>query len=98
MAYKANVNDTRESPALKVIELLRADGALVEYHDPHVAALPQQGLESVPLDAETIDAYDVVVVVTAHEAVDWEMVGRDAALVVDLRNVVPGANGKVWRL
>ena len=98
VAYKANVNDTRESPALKVIELLRADGALVEYHDPHVAALPQQGLESVPLDAETIDAYDVVVVVTAHEAVDWEMVGRDAALVVDLRNVVPGANGKVWRL
>jgi len=98
VAYKANVNDTRESPALKVIELLRADGALVEYHDPHVAALPQQGLESVPLDAETIDAYDVVVVVTAHEAVDWEMIGRDAALVVDLRNVVPAANGKVWRL
>ena len=63
-----------------------------------VAALPQQGLESVPLDAETMDAYDVVVVVTAHEAVDWEMVGRDAELVVDLRNVVPGANGKVWRL
>ena len=44
------------------------------------------------------NAYDVVVVVTAHEAVDWGMVGRDAALVVDLRNVVPGANGKVWRL
>ncbi len=98
VAYKANVNDTRESPALKVIELLRADGALVEYHDPHVAALPQLGLESVPLDAQTIDAYDVVVVVTAHEGVDWEMVGRDSALVVDLRNVVPAANGKVWRL
>jgi UDP-N-acetyl-D-glucosamine dehydrogenase len=98
VAYKANVNDTRESPALKVIELLRNDGALVEYHDPHVASLPQRGLESVPLDAETIDAYDVVVVVTAHASVDWEMIGREAALVVDLRNVVPVANGKVWRL
>jgi UDP-N-acetyl-D-glucosamine dehydrogenase len=98
VAYKADVNDTRESPALKVIELLRSDGALVEYHDPHVASLPQRGLESVPLDAETIDAYDVVVVVTAHRAVDWEMVGREATLVVDLRNVVPTANGRVWRL
>jgi UDP-N-acetyl-D-glucosamine dehydrogenase len=98
VAYKANVNDTRESPALKVIELLRGEGALVEYHDPHVAALPKLGLESGALDAETIDAYDVVVVVTAHEGIDWEMVGREAALVVDLRNVVPSANGKVWRL
>jgi UDP-N-acetyl-D-glucosamine dehydrogenase len=98
VAYKANVNDTRESPALKVIELLRHDGALVEYHDPHVPSLPQRGLESVPIDAETIDAYDVVVVVTAHAAVDWEMIGREATLVVDLRNVVPAANGKVWRL
>jgi UDP-N-acetyl-D-glucosamine dehydrogenase len=98
VAYKANVNDTRESPALKVIELLRGEGALVEYHDPHVAALPNLGLESAALDAETIDAYDVVVVVTAHDGIDWEMVGRDAALVVDLRNVVPSANGTVWRL
>ncbi|HVG99275.1 MAG TPA: nucleotide sugar dehydrogenase [Miltoncostaeaceae bacterium] len=98
VAYKANVNDTRESPALKVIELLRGEGALVEYHDPHVAALPKLGLESAALDAETIDAYDVVVVVTAHDGIDWGMVGRDAALVVDLRNVVPSANGTVWRL
>jgi UDP-N-acetyl-D-glucosamine dehydrogenase len=98
VAYKADVNDTRESPALKVIELLRNDGALVEYHDPHVASLPQRGIESVPLDAETIDAYDAVVVVTAHRGVDWAMIGREAALVVDLRNVVPAANGRVWRL
>jgi UDP-N-acetyl-D-glucosamine dehydrogenase len=98
VAYKADVNDTRESPALKVIELLRNDGALVEYHDPHVASLPQRGLESVPLDAETIDAYDAVVVVTAHRGVDWAMIGQEAALVVDLRNVVPAANGRVWRL
>ena len=64
VAYKANVNDTRESPALKVIELLGAEGAQVEYHDPHVPALPKLGLESVPLDAEALDAYEAVVIVT----------------------------------
>ena len=98
VAYKADVNDTRESPALKVIQLLQSEGAHIEYHDPYVDALPQMGMESTPLDPETLDAYDVVVVVTAHGGIDWETVGRRASLVVDLRNVVPAANGKVWKL
>ena len=98
VAYKANVNDTRESPALKVIELLGADGAQVEYHDPHVPALPKLGLESVPLDAEALDAYEAVVIVTPHDGIDWAMVVSEAQLVVDLRNVVPAVDGKVWRL
>jgi UDP-N-acetyl-D-glucosamine dehydrogenase len=98
VAYKANVNDTRESPALKVIELLRGEGAVVEYHDPFVPALPKLGLESAPLDAEALDAYDAVVIVTAHDGIDWEMVAHQAQLVVDLRNVVPAVDGKVWRL
>jgi UDP-N-acetyl-D-glucosamine dehydrogenase len=98
VAYKANVNDTRESPALRIIELLRDEGAEVAYHDPHVAALPRQGLESVPLDAATVRAHDVSVVVTAHDGIDWEMVAREAPLVVDLRNVIPEGDGKVWRL
>jgi UDP-N-acetyl-D-glucosamine dehydrogenase len=98
VAYKANVNDTRESPALRIIHLLRADGAHVEYHDPHVERLPKQGMASVPLNAETLGDRDVVVVVTAHASVDWEMVARESRLVVDLRNVVPAADGKVWRL
>ncbi len=98
VAYKANVNDTRESPALKVIELLRGDGADVSFHDPHVAALPKLGLESVALDPEALDGYDVVVIVTAHDGIDWEMVARQSQLVVNLRNVVPEVDGKVWRL
>jgi UDP-N-acetyl-D-glucosamine dehydrogenase len=98
VAYKANVNDTRESPALKVIELLRGEGADVAFHDPHVPALPKLGLESVPLDAEALDEYDVVVIVTAHDGIDWEMVAGASRLVVDLRNVVPEVDGKVWRL
>ena len=98
VSYKADVNDTRESPALRIIQLLRADGAQVEYHDPHVEELAKQGMRSRPLDAATLAAADVVVVVTAHSGIDWDMVAREAPLVVDLRNVVPGHDGKVWRL
>jgi UDP-N-acetyl-D-glucosamine dehydrogenase len=98
VAYKADVNDTRESPALRIIDLLRADGAQVAYHDPHVRDLPTRGLESIPLDPETLAAHDVAVVVTPHSGIDWRMVARDAPLVVDLRNVVPDADGKVWKL
>lgn len=98
VAYKADVNDTRESPALRIIDLLRADGAQVAYHDPHVRELPTRGLRCIPLDPETLAAHDVAVVVTAHSGIDWGMVAREAPLVVDLRNVVPEADGKVWRL
>jgi len=98
VSYKADVNDTRESPSLRIIELLRADGADVTYHDPHVEGLAKQGMRSVPLDAETLRRSDVTVVVTAHAGIDWDMVVREAPLVVDLRNVVPETDGKVWRL
>ena len=98
ISYKADVNDTRESPSLRIIELLQADGAHVEYHDPHVPELPKLGMTSIDMNAEALAGYDVVVVVTAHSGVDWEMVGRESSLVVDLRNVVPAADGKVWKL
>jgi UDP-N-acetyl-D-glucosamine dehydrogenase len=98
VAYKANVNDTRESPSLRIIQLLRADGADVEYHDPHVDRLPREGMSSVALDAASLAAHDVVVVVTAHDGIDWEMVAAESQLVVDLRNVVPDTDGKVWTL
>ena len=54
VAYKANVNDMRESPALKIIDLLADEGAQVAYHDPHVPQLAKVGLQSVPLDAELL--------------------------------------------
>ena len=98
ISYKADVNDTRESPSLRIIELLQADGAHVEYHDPHVPELPKLGMTSIDMNAEALAGYDVVVVVTAHSGVDWEMVARESSLVVDLRNVVPAADGKVWKL
>ena len=98
VAYKADVNDMRESPALKIIDLLAGQGAQVAYHDPHVPHLPKVGLQSVPLTAEVLHDLDVVAVVTAHSGIDWEMVAREAPLVVDFRNVVPPVDGKVWKL
>jgi UDP-N-acetyl-D-glucosamine dehydrogenase len=98
VSYKADVNDTRESPSLRIIQLLQAEGAVVDYHDPHVPELPKLGMASITLDAENLAGYDVAVVVTAHSGMDWEMVARESQLVVDLRNVVPEADGKVWRL
>jgi UDP-N-acetyl-D-glucosamine dehydrogenase len=98
VSYKADVPDTRESPALKLIELLRNAGAEVAYHDPHVPELPKHGLSSRPLDA---GAYDCVTIVTSHSSIDYEQLVRDAKLVVDLRNAT-GRNGlsgeKVWKL
>lgn len=98
VAYKANVNDTRESPALRVIALLEAEGAAVEYSDPHVPELPRQGLRGVDLDPDKLSDYDAVVVVTAHDGIDWQMVADRSSLVVDLRNVVPAVDGRVWKL
>ncbi len=97
VAYKANVNDTRESPALRIIDLLAGGGAEITYHDAHVPSLPTRGLESVPLDVATLSEQDVTVVVTAHDDTDWDLVVANSSLVVDLRNVVPDAPS-VWRL
>lgn len=98
VAYKPDVNDMRESPALKVIELLMNEGAEVSYHDPHVPTLVKKGLRSVDLTPQTLGAADAVAVVTNHSVIDWEMVARESQLVVDFRNVVPAVDGKVWRL
>jgi UDP-N-acetyl-D-glucosamine dehydrogenase len=98
VAYKADVSDTRESPALKLIELLRKAGADVAYHDPHVPALPKLGLSSQPLEP---GAYDCAIVVTAHSTIDYAQLVDDAKLVIDLRNATGrngSDNGKVWKL
>jgi len=98
VTYKADVQDTRESPALKLIELLRNGGAEIAYHDPHVPELPKHGLSSVALEP---DAYDCVAIVTAHSAIDYDEVVERAHLVIDFRNATGRnghVNGKVWKL
>ena len=98
VAYKADIGDMRESPALKLIELLRTGGSDVAYHDPHVRELPELDLTSMPLEP---GAYDCVVIVTAHSGIDYERLVDQAKLVVDLRNAtgaVGSASEKVWKL
>lgn len=91
VAYKKDIDDIRESPALDVIRLLHQRGASVSYHDPHVATIKEDGVElaSQPLDASTLRAADCVVIVTDHSKIDYGMVGREAKLVVDTRHVMP---------
>jgi UDP-N-acetyl-D-glucosamine dehydrogenase len=84
VSYKAGVGDLRESPALKIMELLRARGGEVLYHDPHVPELPEHDLRSAPLD-EALDGIDLAVIVTAHPSVDHGHVVERAPLVLDLR-------------
>ncbi|HEY0517178.1 MAG TPA: nucleotide sugar dehydrogenase [Solirubrobacteraceae bacterium] len=86
VSYKPGVGDTRESPALKIITLLRELGGDVRYHDPHVAELPEFGLSSLPLEQAIADA-DLALIVTAHPGVDHDAIARRARLVVDLRGV-----------
>ncbi len=86
VAYKNDVGDMRESPALPIIELLRERGATLSYHDPHVASMPDLGLDSIALDIATVRAADCVVIMTGHSDVDYAMVVAEAENVLDLRN------------
>ncbi|MGP0103568.1 MAG: nucleotide sugar dehydrogenase [Solirubrobacteraceae bacterium] len=86
VSYKPGVGDVRESPALKIISLLRGLGAEVLYHDPHVPALTEFALTSTPLEDAVADA-DLALIVTAHPGVDHELIARRARLVLDLRGV-----------
>ncbi len=93
LAYKANVDDTRESPSFELIELLRARGAEVEYHDPHVPeAYPVRKhdlkMRSVELTAANLSGFSAVLISTAHSAVDYGAIAAHAKLVVDTRDAM----------
>jgi UDP-N-acetyl-D-glucosamine dehydrogenase len=100
VSYKADVGDLRESPALKLVELLREEGANVSYHDPHVPELPEHGLVSASLDGH-VESADCVAIVTAHTGIDYAGLAERARLVVDFRNATGSdgsLNGRVWKL
>jgi UDP-N-acetyl-D-glucosamine dehydrogenase len=88
-SYKGGVSDIRESPALRIIEVLTGRGGIISYHDDYVSSLPAFGLVSVPLDDAVAEA-DAVVLVTAHPHVDHGAVAARSALFVDLRGVTRG--------
>jgi UDP-N-acetyl-D-glucosamine dehydrogenase len=100
VAYKPDIDDVRESPAVKLIALLQNAGADVSYHDPHVPSFTENGVAMTSSSLEP-SAYDCVVVVTNHSSIDYDRLVAEAVLVVDLRNAT-GTDGrrsdKVWKL
>ncbi len=97
VAYKKDIDDMRETPALRLIEILREKGAHLDYYDPFIAKLPatrkyQYDMSSIELSAETIKMYDAIIVVTDHTDVDYKLIQDHAQVIIDTRNVY-GGNG-----
>ncbi len=91
VSYKKDIDDLRESPSLRIIELLQARGARVDYHDPYFPRLPKTrrydfGLSSIELNPQKLQEYDAVVIATDHSSYDYPAIVRHARLVIDTRN------------
>ncbi len=91
VAYKKNVDDVRESPSLKIIDLLKKEGAVIAYNDPHVPVMRKtrhfdHGLSSVELTADELASHDAVMILTDHDRFDWDFIVEHARLVIDTRN------------
>ena len=100
LAYKKNIDDTRESPAVEIMDLLQAKGALISYSDPHVPVFPRKrdyhfDLRSVALSETSLTGYDCLVLATDHDAFDYELLQAHAPLIVDTRGRLDSACGKV---
>jgi UDP-N-acetyl-D-glucosamine dehydrogenase len=98
LAYKRDVDDARESPSLKLMEILREKGSEVDYNDPYIPEAPRlrkYKLErgSVPLTEENLGSYDCVIVATDHSAYDPAFILEHSRLVIDTRNLIRDSNG-----
>jgi UDP-N-acetyl-D-glucosamine dehydrogenase len=103
IAYKPNVDDIRESPAAEIIELLMESGANVSYHDPLVPKFPSMRMHKIrlvsqPLSTEMLAKTDAALIVTNHNAIDYELLGRSAKLIVDTRNAMAGQTNVTARV
>ena len=90
VAYKNNVDDVRESPSIFIMEKLRDLGAKVNYSDPHVPSFPKMRkhsfeLDSVELTAENLNSFDCVILTTAHEKFDYDLIQKNSKIIVDTR-------------
>lgn len=100
IAYKKNVDDMRESPSVKLMEILRSKGAEIAYSDPHVPVFPKMrehhfDLESVELTPESIASYDLLLLATNHSAFDYNLIQKYAKVIVDTRGVYPNGSPNV---
>ena len=91
MSYKKDIDDMRESPSLKLIEILREKGAKVNYSDPYISKLPpvrkyKFDMKSVELHKESISKYDLLILSTAHSNFNYETIYKHAKIIIDTRN------------
>lgn len=93
IAYKKNVDDMRESPSLKLLELYKEKGAVVDYNDPYIPEIPKLrhynlDMKSIPLSNDTVTSYDAVVLSTDHSDYDYQWLYAHARLIIDTRNAM----------
>jgi UDP-N-acetyl-D-glucosamine dehydrogenase len=98
LAYKKNVDDVRESPSIELIEMLREEGAEVDYNDPYIPTTHKQRehdlrMKSIPLTENSVKKYDCVLIATDHDDYDYEMIVNNARLIVDTRNATNEVKG-----
>ena len=105
VAYKPNIDDARESPALEIMDIVARKGGIVSYNDPHIPMVETHvethysaSLQSIELTSDALQNADCVVIATNHSAFDVEMIQQHARLIVDLRNVIKDAGDNVFKL
>ena len=101
VAYKPNIDDERESPALEIMDIVARKGGIVSYSDPHIPVVKTHHgatLQSIPLIPEALADADVVVLTTNHAAFDVDFIRQNAGLIVDLRNMIKESSDKVYKL
>lgn len=101
VAYKPNIDDARESPALEIMEIVFSKGGNVEYHDPFIQSIKLKGnttLKSIEMSDKIINKYDVVVLTTNHSTLDTDAIVSNAKLIVDLRNMTKNSSDKIYKL
>ena len=101
VAYKPNINDERESPALEIMDIASHKGGVVSYHDPYIPTVKTnegRSFNSADLSTEVLTQVDVVVLTTNHKDFDVEFVKEHAGLIVDLRNMIKDMKSGVYKL
>jgi len=101
LAYKSDIDDMRESPALVLMELLEGRGAIVDYYDDFIPVIPETrehaklaGRKSIDFNEDSVDGYDLVLISTKHSKVDYQLLADHASIIVDTRNAMSGFSGK----
>ena len=102
IAYKKNVDDMRESPSVHIMDMLRSKGAQIAYSDPYVPVFPKLRkfsfyLQSQPLTPESVESFDCILLATDHDDFDYDLIQKNAKIIVDTRGKYANGEDNVWQ-